>query len=126
MRHVHPGEGDGGDRVPARVDLDQSFGQQLPERLPDRHPADAEVVRQLVDPQFCPGQELPQHDAPGGLAGASSLLGAGAQLTDGPALARAAKTGAFGGISLSLAETAAVSAVTGTLPRIGQRRQPAC
>ena len=35
----------------------------------------------------------------GGLAGASSLLGAGAQLTGRPGLARAAKTGALGAIA---------------------------
>lgn len=39
----------------------------------------------------------------GGLAGASSLLGAGAQLTGRPSLARAAKAGAFGAGCLSLA-----------------------
>jgi hypothetical protein len=39
----------------------------------------------------------------GGLAGASSLLGAGAQATGRPALARAAKTGALGAISMSMA-----------------------
>jgi DMSO reductase anchor subunit len=39
----------------------------------------------------------------GGLAGASSLLGAGAQLTGRPALARAAKTGALGAGCLSMA-----------------------
>ncbi|MEU3861353.1 NrfD/PsrC family molybdoenzyme membrane anchor subunit [Streptomyces sp. NPDC028722] len=38
----------------------------------------------------------------GGLAGASSLLGAGAHVTGRPALARTAKTGAAGAISLSL------------------------
>jgi DMSO reductase anchor subunit len=39
----------------------------------------------------------------GGLAGASSLLGAGAQLTGRPSLARAAKTGALGAGCLSMA-----------------------
>src|SRR5262249_56679746 len=39
----------------------------------------------------------------GGLAGASSLLGAGAQATGKPDLARAAKGGALAAISLSLA-----------------------
>src|SRR5207302_2427288 len=39
----------------------------------------------------------------GGLAGTSSLLGAGAQLTGRPSLARAAKTGAFGAGCLSMA-----------------------
>ncbi len=39
----------------------------------------------------------------GGLAGASSLLGAGAQLTGRPSLERAAKTGAFGAGCLSVA-----------------------
>jgi polysulfide reductase-like protein len=38
----------------------------------------------------------------GGLAGASALLGAGAQLTGRPALATAAKTGAFGAGCLSI------------------------
>jgi DMSO reductase anchor subunit len=39
----------------------------------------------------------------GGLAGASSVLGAGAHLTGRPALARPAKVGAFGAVGLSLA-----------------------
>ncbi|MFR0354871.1 NrfD/PsrC family molybdoenzyme membrane anchor subunit [Streptomyces sediminimaris] len=39
----------------------------------------------------------------GGLAGGSSLLAAGAQLTGRPGMARAAKLGAAGGVSLSLA-----------------------
>ncbi|WP_242488578.1 NrfD/PsrC family molybdoenzyme membrane anchor subunit [Streptomyces sp. DSM 110735] len=39
----------------------------------------------------------------GGLAGASSLLAAGAQVTGRPVLARAAKLGAAGGVSLALA-----------------------
>jgi hypothetical protein len=39
----------------------------------------------------------------GGLAGASSLLGAGAQATGRPALARSAKLGAAGAIGMSLA-----------------------
>jgi DMSO reductase anchor subunit len=39
----------------------------------------------------------------GGLAGASSLLAAGAELSGRPDLARVSKIGAFGGISLSLA-----------------------
>ncbi|MDQ3723680.1 MAG: polysulfide reductase NrfD, partial [Actinomycetota bacterium] len=37
----------------------------------------------------------------GGLAGASSVLGAGAHATDRPALARTAKAGALGAISVS-------------------------
>jgi hypothetical protein len=47
--------------------------------------------------------DIPGYLFLGGLAGASSLLGAGAQATGRPILARAAKTGAFGAIGLSLA-----------------------
>jgi Polysulphide reductase, NrfD len=47
--------------------------------------------------------DIPGYLFMGGLAGASSLLGAGAQITGKPALARAAKAGALGAISLSLA-----------------------
>lgn len=47
--------------------------------------------------------DIPGYLFLGGLAGASSLLGAGAQATGRATLARAAKTGAFGAISLSLA-----------------------
>ena len=47
--------------------------------------------------------DIPGYFFLGGLAGASSLLGAGAQATGSPALARAAKAGALGAISLSLA-----------------------
>lgn len=46
--------------------------------------------------------DIPGYLFLGGLAGASSLLGAGAQLTGNGVVAKAAKTGAFGAISLSL------------------------
>ncbi len=45
--------------------------------------------------------DIPGYLFLGGLAGASSLLGAGAQLTARPSLARAAKAGAFGAGCLS-------------------------
>jgi hypothetical protein len=47
--------------------------------------------------------DIPGYFFLGGLAGASSLLGAGAQATGRPDLARAAKAGALGAISLSMA-----------------------
>jgi hypothetical protein len=47
--------------------------------------------------------DIPGYLFLGGLAGASSLLGAGAQLTGRPSLARAAKAGAFGAACLSMA-----------------------
>ncbi|NKQ57803.1 polysulfide reductase NrfD [Amycolatopsis sp. K13G38] len=47
--------------------------------------------------------DIPGYLFLGGLAGASSLLGAGAHATGRPKLARAAKTGAFSAVSLSLA-----------------------
>jgi hypothetical protein len=47
--------------------------------------------------------DIPGYLFLGGLAGASSLLGAGAQLTARPSLARAAKAGAFGAGCLSMA-----------------------
>ncbi len=46
--------------------------------------------------------DIPAYLFLGGLAGASSVLGAGAQATGRPALARGAKVGALGAISLSL------------------------
>ncbi|MFD2420698.1 NrfD/PsrC family molybdoenzyme membrane anchor subunit [Amycolatopsis pigmentata] len=46
--------------------------------------------------------DIPGYLFLGGLAGASSLLGAGAQATGSDVVAKAAKTGAFGAISLSL------------------------
>jgi formate-dependent nitrite reductase membrane component NrfD len=46
--------------------------------------------------------DIPGYLFLGGLAGASSLLGAGAQVTGRPSLARAAKAGAFGAGSLSM------------------------
>src|SRR6266576_7280544 len=46
--------------------------------------------------------DIPGYLFLGGLAGASSLLGAGAQLTERPSLARMAKAGAFGAICLSM------------------------
>jgi hypothetical protein len=48
------------------------------------------------------GPDIPGYLFLGGLAGASSLLGAGAQLTARPSLARAAKAGAFGAGCLSM------------------------
>jgi formate-dependent nitrite reductase membrane component NrfD len=50
--------------------------------------------------------DIPGYLFLGGLAGASSLLGAGAQLTARPSLARAAKAGAFGAGCLSIAALA--------------------
>jgi len=47
--------------------------------------------------------DIPGYFFLGGLAGASSLLGAGAQASGRPDLARAAKAGALGAISLSMA-----------------------
>ena len=47
--------------------------------------------------------DVPAYLFLGGLAGASSVLAAGAQLTGRPALARVAKSGAAAAISLSLA-----------------------
>jgi formate-dependent nitrite reductase membrane component NrfD len=47
--------------------------------------------------------DIPGYLLLGGLAGGSSLLGAGAQVTGRPALARATKAGAFGAICVSMA-----------------------
>ena len=47
--------------------------------------------------------QIPGYFFLGGLAGASSLIGAGAQMTGRPALARAAKAGAFGAGCVSVA-----------------------
>jgi hypothetical protein len=47
--------------------------------------------------------DIPGYLFLGGLAGAGSLLGAGAQLTGRPELARAAKAGSFGAAGLSMA-----------------------
>ena len=49
------------------------------------------------------GPAIPSYLFLGGLAGASSVLAAGAQLSGYPELARAAKAGAAGAISLSMA-----------------------
>ena len=62
----------------------------------------------LLRPAGGQGDGLGPPDIPGylflgGLAGASSALAAGAQLTGSLELARAAKTGAAGAISLSMA-----------------------
>ncbi|MBO0707115.1 MAG: polysulfide reductase NrfD, partial [Candidatus Dormibacteraeota bacterium] len=47
--------------------------------------------------------DIPGYLFLGGLAGAAAVVGAGAQVTGRPALARASKIGAAGGIGLSLA-----------------------
>src|SRR5258706_15007138 len=49
------------------------------------------------------GSDIPAYLSPGGLPGCSSALAAGAQLSGHPELARAAKAGAAGAISLSMA-----------------------
>ena len=56
------------------------------------------------------GPDIPSYLFLGGLAGASSALAAGAQLSGHPELARAAKAGAAGAISLSLARWCTTSA----------------
>jgi hypothetical protein len=57
----------------------------------------------VINPPVWHSPDIPGYFFLGGLAGASSLLGAGAQATGRPALARAAKGGALAAISLSLA-----------------------
>jgi hypothetical protein len=59
--------------------------------------------RPVINPPVWRSPEIPGYLFLGGLAGGSSLLGAGAQLTGRPGLARAAKAGALGAASLSLA-----------------------
>lgn len=59
--------------------------------------------RPVINAPVWSSPDIPGYLFLGGLAGASSLLGAGAAATRRPALARVAKTGAFGAIMLSLA-----------------------
>jgi Polysulphide reductase, NrfD len=56
----------------------------------------------ILNPPVWQSPDIPGYLFLGGLAGGSSLLAAGAQLTGRPALARAAKAGAAGAVGLSL------------------------
>ena len=62
--------------------------------------------RPVINSPVWRSPDIPGYLFLGGLAGGSSLLGAGAQATGRPALARTAKAGALGAISLSLAALA--------------------
>jgi hypothetical protein len=57
----------------------------------------------VLNPPTWRSPDIPGYLFLGGLAGASSLLAAGSDLTGRPALGRAAKTGAFAAVSVSLA-----------------------
>jgi hypothetical protein len=59
--------------------------------------------RPVINAPVWHSPDIPGYLFLGGLAGGSAVLGAGAQLTGRPALATAAKTGALGAISLSMA-----------------------
>jgi polysulfide reductase-like protein len=59
--------------------------------------------RPVINPPVWHSPDIPGYFFVGGLAGASSVLAAGAQITGRPALARAAKLAALGGGSVAMA-----------------------
>ncbi|HVW46688.1 MAG TPA: NrfD/PsrC family molybdoenzyme membrane anchor subunit [Solirubrobacterales bacterium] len=69
---------------------------------PQEHPGDSYYGRPIINPPVWEEREIAGYLFTGGLAGASSLLAAGADLSGRPALARGARVMATGAISASL------------------------
>jgi formate-dependent nitrite reductase membrane component NrfD len=70
---------------------------------PAEHPGDSYYGQPIINPPVWEEREIAGYLFTGGLAGASSLLAAGAQLTDRPYLARRSRICASGAIAVSLA-----------------------
>ena len=74
---------------------DRNFPQQ-------EHPGDSYYGRPIINPPVWEEREIAGYLFTGGLAGASSILAAGADLTGRPALARGSRAMATGAIGVSL------------------------
>ncbi len=98
------GRAGGNGAVPAAVDR-RAGGRAGTDGRPmvPRPSFDSYYGKPVLNPPVWEALDIAGYLFLGGLAGASSLLGAGAQATGRPALARASKLGALGGVGLSLA-----------------------
>ena len=94
-------EGLGGVR-PGREARSWAEGGAAPLRLPADHPGASYYEKSVINPPVWEELDIAGYLFAGGLAGASSLLAAGAQFTERPKLARRAKLCATGAISASL------------------------
>ncbi len=80
---------------PKRGGRDRNFPRQ-------EHPGDSYYGRPIINPPVWEEREIAGYLFTGGLAGASSILAAGADLTGRPALARGSRAMAAGAIGVSL------------------------
>jgi formate-dependent nitrite reductase membrane component NrfD len=80
---------------PRRGGRDRNFPRE-------EHPGDSYYGRPIINPPVWEEREIAGYLFTGGLAGASSILAAGADLTGRPALARGSRAMATGAISISL------------------------
>jgi formate-dependent nitrite reductase membrane component NrfD len=90
---IGEGPGRGGRR--RKGGRDRNFPQQ-------EHPGDSYYGRPIINPPVWEEREIAGYLFTGGLAGASSVLAAGADLTGRPALARGSRAMATGAIAVSL------------------------
>lgn len=81
---------------PKRGGRDRNFPRE-------EHPGDSYYGRPIINPPVWEEREIAGYLFTGGLAGASSILAAGADLTGRPALARGSRGMAIGAIGVSLA-----------------------
>jgi hypothetical protein len=91
---VSPGPGDGS-RKPGD-------GSRKPREFRQDHPGDSYYGQPIINPPVWEEREIAGYLFTGGLAGASSILAAGADLTGRPTLARGSRVMATGAISISL------------------------
>jgi hypothetical protein len=89
------GAGSGRDGRRRRGGRDRNFPRQ-------EHPGDSYYGRPIINPPVWEEREIAGYLFTGGLAGASSILAAGADLTGRPALARGSRAMATGAIAVSL------------------------
>ncbi|HEY0279157.1 MAG TPA: NrfD/PsrC family molybdoenzyme membrane anchor subunit [Solirubrobacterales bacterium] len=87
--------GEGGDGRRRKGGRDRDFPRE-------EHPGDSYYGRPIINPPVWEEREIAGYLFTGGLAGASSILAAGADLTGRPALARASRAMATGAIGVSL------------------------
>jgi len=78
-----------------RADRDRNFPRE-------EHPGDSYYGRPIINPPVWEEREIAGYLFTGGLAGASSILAAGADLTGRPTLARGSRAMATGAIGISL------------------------
>ncbi len=77
-------------------------GSRKPREFRSDHPGDSYYGQPIINPPVWEEREIAGYLFTGGLAGASSILAAGADLTGRPTLARGSRVMATGAISISL------------------------